>query len=62
METKVNTGKFEDNWKEVGVIWKNEKSMTLKLKENLNVEDGLLVLVNKSEKEGVPAFRVWKKK
>ncbi len=53
---------WDQKWQEVGAIWKNEKSMSFKVTENISKGDNLLITTNKNEKEGAPAFRVWKKR
>lgn len=61
MENKV-VSEWDQKWEEVGAIWKNEKSMSLKLSKNASAGDNLLITQNKSENEKAPVYRVWKKR
>jgi uncharacterized protein (DUF736 family) len=53
---------FEKAWEEVGAVWNNEKSKTLKLSKDLTVSDKVILTINKTDNEKAPAFRVWRKK
>ena len=59
---KQTLSDWDQKWHEVGAIWKNEKSMSLKLTEDMKKGEMLLITTNKNEKENAPAFRVWKKR
>lgn len=59
---RVIETEWDKKWLEVGAMWKNEKSMSLKMTHDISKGENLLVTSNKSENDKAPAYRVWKKR